>query len=111
MYSVTDRKSFDNIEYWAKSLEENCNLGVSSVLVGNKKDLTETREVSYDEGKAMADKNGMLFFETSAKTGEGIENIFLAITKQIIARNPNIVVSTSRQKLTDNTQEKPPSCC
>ena len=92
MYSILDRKSFENVLYWMRSLEENCDSGICSVLVGNKKDLEESRQVTYDEGKGLADRNGMLFFETSAKTGENIEAVFSQITKRIVERNPNIVV-------------------
>ncbi len=46
------------------------------VLVGNKYDLSEmNREVSYEEGLELANKNKMLFFETSAKTSYNIEEV------------------------------------
>ena len=111
MYSITDHKSFESISYWIKSLEENCKAGISRVLVGNKKDLQELRQVSYDEGKAVADKNGMLFFETSAKTGEFVDEVFVGITKEITAKNPNIVVSADTKVLSGKELQKESSGC
>ena len=53
------------------------------VLIGNKVDLEDNRQVSYEEGSVFAEKNGMLFFETSAKTGKNIEEIFLKSSMEI----------------------------
>ena len=47
---------------------------VKLVLVGNKTDLE--RKVKFEEGKKLADNEGMLFFETSAKTADGVVNMF-----------------------------------
>ena len=46
------------------------------ILIGNKSDLEEQREVTYDEGMEFAEKNEIKFFETSAKTEQNIEEIF-----------------------------------
>ena len=47
------------------------------VLVGNKTDLKDEREVSLEEGQRFADTNNLIFFETSAKTGENVESTFM----------------------------------
>lgn len=49
------------------------------VLVGNKVDLADKREVSSEEGEEYATSNGLLFSETSAKTGENVNEMFLMI--------------------------------
>ena len=53
------------------------------MLIGNKKD-SYNRQVTYEEGKNLADKNGILFFETSAKTGENLNEAFQTFVNQII---------------------------
>ena len=53
------------------------------MLIGNKNDLQEQRQVSTDEGEKFAKRNGLIFFETSAKTSEGVEHTFTMAAKQI----------------------------
>ena len=55
-YSVTDRKSFQNVKMWMKQIKENCEESICIVLVGNKCDVSEDdgRVVSETEGREMA---------------------------------------------------------
>ena len=56
------------------------------ILVGNKLDLEGNREVQYEEGKKLVDDYGFLdFFETSAKTGENIKNLFIKTASVLYA--------------------------
>ena len=56
------------------------------VLVGNKIDLENERQILYEEGASFAEKNNMLFIETSAKTGQNIENLFMKSVEVINER-------------------------
>ena len=56
------------------------------ILVGNKIDLNDEREVSIKEGREFAQQNGMLFFETSAKTAQRVEEIFKESANQIFIK-------------------------
>ncbi len=53
------------------------------VLVGNKSDLNDQRKVSLEEGQQMARNNNLMFFETSAKSGENVDKIFEESAKEI----------------------------
>ena len=54
------------------------------MLVGNKSDLESRRNVSYEEGQRFARDNNLLFMESSAKTGNNVENAFLGCSKSIL---------------------------
>ena len=75
-YDITNQISFENIESWLEECQSNGNSEMTMVLVGNKVDLEDEREVSFEQGAQFAKKNRMLFFETSAKTSEKVGEIF-----------------------------------
>jgi Ras-related protein Rab-6A len=75
VYDLSHHESFDAISNWLGFVNQYTNKEqVKLILIGNKKDLE--RKVTYNEGETLAKKEGMLFFETSAKTGEGVVNMF-----------------------------------
>ena len=78
VYSIDQRESFDDLDLWIKELKANNSPDTKLMLVGNKLDLEDNRKVKYEEGKKLAqDFNFIGFFETSAKTGKNIKNMFL----------------------------------
>ena len=76
VYDISNRATFDNIKSWVEDCKRLSPKTVLMVLVGNKIDLEEKREVSYNEGSIFAQKNGMIFYECSAKNGKNVEQIF-----------------------------------
>ena len=75
IYDLNHHESFDAIINWLGFVNQyTTKEQVKLILVGNKKDLE--RKVLFDEGNNFAKKEGMLFFETSAKTGEGVVDMF-----------------------------------
>ena len=83
VYDISEKKSFDSVRGWINECKNYTNDKIHLVLVGNKQDLNERREVSYIEGKALADEYGMVFFESSALTGYNINEIFYDSCRQI----------------------------
>ena len=78
LYSITDRKSFEDIEKWVKELRTNCSPDIKIILIGNKNDLEEYRIISKLEGENLCKKFGFEYFiETSAKTGNNAKEIFV----------------------------------
>ena len=75
IYDLSHHESFEAISNWLGFVNQYTNKEqVKLVLVGNKKDLE--RKVTHEEGQKLAQKEGMLFYETSAKTGEGVIDMF-----------------------------------
>ena len=75
VYDLSWRESFEAIKNWLGFVNQYADKNtIKLVLVGNKSDLE--RKVKTEEGKKLAEKEGMLFFETSAKTSDGVINMF-----------------------------------
>ena len=84
VYDITNKESFKHIETWYNEIKENGDKDVTIILVGNKSDLENERQVTYDEGKNFADMNGMLFLETSAKECKNVYEVFKLSANKIL---------------------------
>ena len=109
VYDVTEKESFLKIQHWMKQIETHAKGNVCKVLVGNKCDKTE-RQISEEEGKKCACDNHIHFYETSAKTGLNVNEVFMFITKEIVKNlapqeNQNININNPK---TDQEHNK---CC
>ena len=69
VFALNDWKSFEAIPNWLQEFRSLANRAVSVVLVGNKKDLKKERVVSKKDAETFAKKEGLTYFETSAKEG------------------------------------------
>ena len=77
IYDIGNRKSFQRIDFWLKELKDNNRLEELFIcLVGNKIDMEDKREINREEGEKYAKDNNIIFFEVSAKTGDGINLLF-----------------------------------
>ena len=76
VYDITEEDTFHHVESWINECKKVCPETILFVLIGNKSDLEEKRDISYDQGSKLAQKHNMLFFETSAKNGDNIQTIF-----------------------------------
>ncbi|XP_048385496.1 ras-related protein Rab-10-like [Stegostoma tigrinum] len=93
VYDITNFKTFSNIAYWIKDTDEHAGNDAGRILIGNKCDMLATRQVSWEDGKRLAQEHGMQFFETSAKEDMNIEKAFVALGEEIIRKNPRLLPS------------------
>ena len=87
LYDVTNKDSFKNLENWLIEIEKNSSDKVLKILVGNKCDLSDDREIQTEEGQAFAVRNGMEFMETSAKMNTNVSEAFETLGKLMIEFN------------------------
>ena len=76
VYDISSRDSFNNVSTWIEDCRNQSPKTIFMVLVGNKSDLADKRQVSTEEGQELAEKYGLQFYETSAKTGDNVDAIF-----------------------------------
>ncbi|MBY8988175.1 MAG: GTP-binding protein [Candidatus Lokiarchaeota archaeon] len=106
VFDVCNRDTFANVKIWYKELEENLNRkNIPIVIVGNKIDLSDQRKSQYKEGIALVDElsqqnnyNDFSYIETSALTGENVEDAFSLVAYHYITKSKE----REEQKLKEN---------
>jgi Ras-related protein Rab-8A len=88
-FSLTDSKSFENVEKWMQQIEENAPKNISKILVGTKCDLIEDRSVSFECAERLAKSYNMTYLEVSSKTGANIMESFNNLANSIKTTKEN----------------------
>ena len=83
VYDISNYSSFESIQSWIEDCKSQSSKSILLILIGNKTDLNDDRQVTYEEGEQFAKRNNMIFLESSAKTGYNIKEIFHKSVKQI----------------------------
>lgn len=90
VYDTTSQASYEEIEdFWLTEVRNYGDPGVELLLLGNKADLPDQREVEYGTANDFAEKNGMMFFETSAKEGVNVSGAFVTMARKLIEKRKN----------------------
>lgn len=118
VYDVTNRKSFLNTSKWVEEVRNERGNDVILVLVGNKTDQSDKRQVSAEEGDAKAKEHDIMFIETSAKAGFNVKALFRKIAAALpgmessnVARDNELIdVKLSPQEPAEGQQRQPSTC-
>ncbi|XP_075066481.1 ras-related protein Rab-19 [Mixophyes fleayi] len=87
-YDITRRHTFDSVPHWIHEVEKYGAANLMLMLIGTKSDLVEKRQILFEEACTLAEKHSLLaVLETSAKESCNIDEVFLLMAKELIARN------------------------
>ena len=116
VYDITRKATFENIDKWIPDLKTNGDKDIIIMLIGNKNDLENERQVSLDEGKQKAENYKVAFLETSALNGTNIQRAFQELIEDVykncndnFVKDANVKVITEGTKIVEEKKEK--KCC
>lgn len=95
VYDITNHTSFESVNDWLMDIKQ-LSYDPVIILIGNKSDLHDRRMVSYEEGDNLAKQHNMLFFETSGKSNDVINDVFTKAAQTVM-----IKVTNSQIKIND----------
>ncbi|XP_047567853.1 ras-related protein Rab-4B isoform X1 [Lutra lutra] len=84
VYDITSRETYNSLAAWLTDARTLASPNIVVILCGNKKDLDPEREVTFLEASRFAQENELMFLETSALTGENVEEAFLKCARTIL---------------------------
>mmetsp|Transcript_2399 Transcript_2399/g.3334 ORF Transcript_2399/g.3334 Transcript_2399/m.3334 type:complete len:211 (+) Transcript_2399:176-808(+) len=87
VYDITNRVSFSHVEMWLEEVKQNTDSNCQIILVGNKSDLSDERQVFAREGKIFARDKNVLLLEVSALDSSGIETLFQQISQMVYEKD------------------------
>jgi Ras-related protein Rab-2A len=87
VYDITRRETFEHVETWLSLVREKTHQS-KMILIGNKCDLDHKREITSEQGQTLAQRHGLLFLETSAKTAHHVHDAFLQLGDEIFRSLP-----------------------
>ena len=90
VYDITRKNTFDNIDKWITDLKLNGDKNICIIILGNKSDLIDKREINKNDGIKKAEMYKTAFLETSALNGDNISKAFDELIEQIVINNKNI---------------------
>ena len=97
VYSIDNEDSFNNLDFWLNEIRSKANPEIGIILIGNKADLDNKRKVTKETAQEYCDNNQIkVFMETSAKTGDNAQNIFIEAAKMLYEQHMKILDRPSR---------------
>ena len=117
VYDITRKNTFDNIDKWITDLKLNGDKNICIIILGNKYDLIDKREINKNDGIKKAEMYKTAFLETSALNGDNISKAFDELIEQIVINNKNIFQDDNENEidkgvnLNDEKNNNNKKCC
>ena len=120
VFDICDRKSFDQLPRWLRDARMEADPHCSVMLVGNKIDMAAERTVSQEEAQQFAKTHELNYIETSAKSGEQVQDAFIKTAQELVAKCASGEISTASTqpaggapivKIDNKKKNKNNGCC
>ncbi|KAF0904538.1 hypothetical protein E2562_035435 [Oryza meyeriana var. granulata] len=115
VYDISSTDSYIRARKWVDELQRQGNPHLVMALVGNKVDLEEKRQVGTQEAMEYAERNGLFFIETSAKTSQNVTDLFYELADRLVKVRPHhpsgMVLHDGRRRRADGGGRSWLFCC
>ncbi|KAK4266547.1 hypothetical protein QN277_027446 [Acacia crassicarpa] len=98
VYDITRTTTFESVGRWLDELQTHCDTTMAMMLVGNKCDMVDIRNVSTEEGKSLAESEGLFFMETSALDSTNVDTAFEMVIREIYNNVSRKVINSDTYK-------------
>ena len=108
VYDVSNLVSFENLKYWIQSIKTHIDIDkgeIPAIIIGNKIDIFE-REVKKEDAEAFAQQEGFKYFETSAKSGKGVNECIKYLVKTVLRTSDDKEEEKEKQYIQINPEKK-----
>ena len=111
VYDITDKESFEKINFWMENIKKNAPENVKLILVGNKCDLANERKVTIEDGENKARNYNIKFFESSAKDGTNVNELFFYLANEIYQDEKTKGKDNKKTMQLNANQKEKKKCC
>ena len=111
VYDITDNESFQKINFWMENIKNNAPENVKLILVGNKCDLANERKVTIEDGENKARYYNIKFFESSAKDGTNVNELFFYLANEIYQDEKTKGKDNKKTMQLDSIKKEKKGCC
>ncbi|KAH0788481.1 small GTP-binding protein [Histomonas meleagridis] len=98
VFDITNKSTFDHLDEWIKSFTDASGTESTIFVVANKSDMVQEQKISFSQVQAYAEQRGYRAFETSAKTGQGVQELFSELAKTILNKHREVKVTKQELK-------------
>ena len=115
VYDITRRETFEeNQNFFLKEIRDNCKFEIKIILLGNKTDLEEQRQIPIEEGENFASSNGIMFMETSCLLNRNVADSFetlIELTYRDVLEKNHENTQENQVTIGKPSIEKKSKCC
>ena len=121
VYDITRKNTFETVNKWVSDISAAADKKITLILIGNKNDLEDQRQVTKEMGEEKAKELGLAFMETSACSGENLDKAFQLMINEIYKKSKEDIMGEGEENIVqqgkditlDKTKGKPAKkkCC